>query len=169
VNFLKSKQLYFRKNYYMSWKILYIWKHFGNPPPLSNLTPPWDEVLATALSIHLLKTGEGLLHACISSIPLWRTSTFPPKPRKDHNFIDETIKYFKKFVLLLPTHAQFGRHTIFCMSDMDYPRASVSFPRIAGSGNEIVNKHTYPTNDVTRCAESAIYILRIFAELDKIE
>jgi hypothetical protein len=24
-------------------------------------------VLATALSIHLLKTGEGLLHACISS------------------------------------------------------------------------------------------------------
>jgi hypothetical protein len=27
-------------------------------------------VLATALSIHLLKTGEGLLHACISSILL---------------------------------------------------------------------------------------------------
>jgi hypothetical protein len=25
-------------------------------------------VLATALSKHLLKTGEGLLHACISSI-----------------------------------------------------------------------------------------------------
>jgi hypothetical protein len=25
-------------------------------------------VLATALSIHLFKTGEGLLHACISSI-----------------------------------------------------------------------------------------------------
>jgi hypothetical protein len=29
-----------------------------------------DEVLATALSIHLFKTGEGLLHACISSIPV---------------------------------------------------------------------------------------------------
>ena len=26
-----------------------------------------------------------------------------------------------------------------------------------------INKHTYPTNDVTRCAESAIYILHIFA------
>jgi hypothetical protein len=34
---------------------LYIWKHFV------------CEVLATALSIHLFKTGEGLLHACISS------------------------------------------------------------------------------------------------------
>jgi hypothetical protein len=33
-------------------------------------------------------------------------------------------------------------------------------------------KHTYPTNDVTRCAESATYILHIFAynlELDEIE
>jgi hypothetical protein len=39
--------------------------------------------------------------------------------------------------LLFPTHAQFGRHTVFCMSDSDYPRAFVSFPRIAGSGNEI--------------------------------
>jgi hypothetical protein len=71
-------------------------------------------------------------------IPLWRTSTFPPKPRKNNHFIDETIKYFKQFVLLLATHAQFGRHTIFCMSEIDYPRAFVSFPRIAGSGNEIV-------------------------------
>ena len=36
------------------------------------------------------------------------------------------------FVLLnylFPTHAQNGRHTIFCMSIADYPRASVSFPR----------------------------------------
>jgi hypothetical protein len=27
----------------------------------------------------------------------------------------------------------------------------------------LFNKHSYPTNDVTRCAESAIYILHIFA------
>jgi hypothetical protein len=27
----------------------------------------------------------------------------------------------------------------------------------------LFNKHTYPANDVTRCAESAIYILHIFA------
>ena len=36
------------------------------------------------------------------------------------------------FVLLnylFPTHAQYGRHTILCMSITDYPRASVSFPR----------------------------------------
>ena len=36
------------------------------------------------------------------------------------------------FVLLnylFPTHAQYGRHTVFCMSITDYPRASVSFPR----------------------------------------
>jgi hypothetical protein len=70
-------------------------------------------------------------------IPLWRTSTFPPKSRKNNHFIDKTIKYFKQFVLLLATHAQFGRHTVFCMSEMDYPRTFVSFPRIAGSGNEI--------------------------------
>jgi hypothetical protein len=57
-------------------KLLYVLKNFrtsGNilvttSPPLSNLTHiPWDEVLARALSMHLLKTGEGLLHACISS------------------------------------------------------------------------------------------------------
>jgi hypothetical protein len=35
---------------------LYIWKHFGN-----------HHLLATALNKHLFKTGEGLLHACISS------------------------------------------------------------------------------------------------------
>ena len=29
-------------------------------------------MLATALSIHLLKTGEGLLHACISSILIFK-------------------------------------------------------------------------------------------------
>ena len=36
------------------------------------------------------------------------------------------------FVLLnylFATHAQYGRHTVFCMSITDYPRASVSFPR----------------------------------------
>ena len=36
------------------------------------------------------------------------------------------------FVLLnylFPTHAQYGRHTVFCMSITDYPRASVSLPR----------------------------------------
>ena len=36
------------------------------------------------------------------------------------------------FVLLdylFPTHSQYGRHTVFCMSITDYPRASVSFPR----------------------------------------
>ena len=36
------------------------------------------------------------------------------------------------FVLLnylFPTHAQYRRHTVFCMSITDYPRASVSFPR----------------------------------------
>ena len=36
------------------------------------------------------------------------------------------------FVLLnylFPTHAQCRRHTVFCMSITDYPRASVSFPR----------------------------------------
>ena len=27
----------------------------------------------------------------------------------------------------------------------------------------VFNKHTYPTSDVTNCAESAIYILQIFA------
>ena len=36
------------------------------------------------------------------------------------------------FVLLnysFPTHALYRRHTVFCMSITDYPRASVSFPR----------------------------------------
>ena len=33
-------------------------------------------MLATALSIHLLKTGEGLLHACISSKILNRKSKY---------------------------------------------------------------------------------------------
>ena len=36
------------------------------------------------------------------------------------------------FVLLnylFPTHAPYRRHTVFCMSITDYPRASVSFPR----------------------------------------
>ena len=36
------------------------------------------------------------------------------------------------FVLLnylFPTHAQYRRHTVFCMPITDYPRASVSFPR----------------------------------------
>ena len=36
------------------------------------------------------------------------------------------------FVLLnyfFPTHAQYRRHTVFCMSITDCPRASVSFPR----------------------------------------
>ena len=36
------------------------------------------------------------------------------------------------FVLLnyfFPTHAQYKRHTVFCMSITDCPRASVSFPR----------------------------------------
>ena len=49
------------------------------------------------------------------------------------------------FVLLnylFPTHAQYKRHTVFCMSTTDYPRASVSFQGIAGSGNEIVGKCT---------------------------
>jgi hypothetical protein len=37
-----------------------------------------------------------------------------------------------------------------------------------GNNNELCfsllfNKHTYPANDVTRCAESATYILHIFA------
>jgi hypothetical protein len=55
-------------------KLLYVLKNFctsGNilvtPPFYLTSHTPWDEVLATALSIHLLKTGEGLLHACISS------------------------------------------------------------------------------------------------------
>ena len=36
------------------------------------------------------------------------------------------------FVLLnylFPKHALYKRHTVFCMSITDYPRASVSFPR----------------------------------------
>ena len=36
------------------------------------------------------------------------------------------------FVLLnylFPKHALYRRHTVFCMSITDYPRASVSFPR----------------------------------------
>ena len=36
------------------------------------------------------------------------------------------------FVLLnylFPTHAHYGRHTVFCMSITVYPRPSVSFPR----------------------------------------
>ena len=42
------------------------------------------------------------------------------------------IYHLLPFVLLnylFPTHAQYGRHTVLCMSITDYPRASVSFPR----------------------------------------
>jgi hypothetical protein len=57
----------FRKIIICPENFLYIWKHFGNPPLYLTSHTPWDEVLATALIIYLLKTGEGLLHACISS------------------------------------------------------------------------------------------------------
>ena len=33
------------------------------------------------------------------------------------------------WIYLFATLAQYGRHTVFCMSITDYPRASVSFPR----------------------------------------
>jgi hypothetical protein len=88
-------------------------------------------------NIFLIQSLTHLLYPTIKNINI-----LSPKPRKNNHFIDETIKYFKQFVLLLPTHAQFGRHTVFCMSDVDYPRAFVSFPRIAGSGNEIGSGHT---------------------------
>ena len=39
-------------------------------------------------------------------------------------------KSFRKRLLrLIESHAQYRRHTVFCMSITDYPRASVSFPR----------------------------------------
>ena len=71
------------------------------------------------------------------------------------------------FVLLnylFPTHSQHGRHTVFCMSITDYPRApEPPFPSqgIAGSGNEIgedwVSRHFEPNNFLFKvpvfCAE----------------
>jgi hypothetical protein len=48
-------------------KLLDVLKIFCTSGNILVTTPPWDEVLATSLIIHLLKTGEGLLHACISS------------------------------------------------------------------------------------------------------
>jgi hypothetical protein len=76
---------------------------------------------------------QSLIHLLYPTMRNINISTNLPKKL---SFIDETIKYFKQFVLLSPTLAQFGRH-IFCMSDLDYPRAFVSIPRIAGSANEI--------------------------------
>ena len=44
------------------------------------------------------------------------------------------------------------------------PKNSVRVQEVSVSrGSTVFNKYTYPTNDITRCAESAIYILHIFA------
>ena len=50
---------------------------------------------------------------------------------------------------LFPTHAQYGRHTVLCMSISDYPRASVSFPRDRRLGER-------------NCCES--WIMRVLAQ-----
>ena len=57
------------------------------------------------------------------------------------------------FVLLnylFPTHAQYRRHTVFCMSITDYPRASVSFTRDRRLGERDCILFIYPSYTVNK-------------------
>ena len=45
------------------------------------------------------------------------------------SLIYQLLPYCGLLNYLFATHAQYGRHTVFCMSVTDYPRASVSFPK----------------------------------------
>jgi hypothetical protein len=52
----------------------------------------------------------------------------------------DIIRFREESDWLLIWNAQFGLSQDSCLPTMDFPRASHSFLRIAGSGNEIVSR-----------------------------
>ena len=71
-------------------------------------------------------------YEAVKAVVVDRKDTICILPSGYGNSLILVIYQLLPFVLLnylFPKHAQYGRHTVFCMSITDYPRASVSFPR----------------------------------------
>ena len=71
-------------------------------------------------------------YEAVKAVVVDRKDTICILPSGYGNSLILVIYQLLPFVLLnylFPTHAQYGRHTVFCMSITDYPRASVSLPR----------------------------------------